>query len=139
MEWDDVKEIKKNGASKGMHKDASPSQMSQQDGGFKVNATGSAGSPAPSEHFGVRMTMDGAAIAHLSCSVFPNSLSPYNSETWHCLCVQVTHREGQVLNPLPKCAWTGSIVTNVFSEIKDLTQAVVLALEQAVLFFGRQS
>ena len=63
--------------------------------------------------FGMRMMMDGVATAHSSCSVFPDSGSPYNSQTWHCLCIQVTFREGQRLNPPPEYAWMGSIVTDM--------------------------
>ena len=60
-----------------MQEDASPSQMSQQDGEIEVNATVSAGSPGPPEcfAFGVRMTKEGAATAHSSCSVYPDSAS----------------------------------------------------------------
>ena len=70
---------------------------------------------------------------------FPKFSTPYDSQTWHCLSIQVTLREGQGLNPLSEYAWMGSIVTDVFSEIKDLNKEAVLVLEQAVLFFGRWS
>ena len=104
-----------------------------------MNTTGSVGSPEPPEcfTFGVRMTKEGGATAHLPCSVFPNSAPPYDSQTWHCLSVQVALREGQGLNPLAKYAWMQSIVKDVFSETEDLTEAVVLVLGQTVLFFGR--
>ena len=106
-----------------------------------MNATRSAGSPAPPEHFafGVRMTVEGAATAHSSHSVSANSVPPYDSQTQHYLHIQVTLREGQGLNPSPEYAWKGSIITDVFSKTEDLTKAVVLELGQDVLFFCRLS
>ena len=135
------KRNKKNGDREEMQEDVSPSQMSQQDRELEVNTTGSAGSPEPSEcfAFGVRMTMDRAANAHSSHSVSPNSAPPYDSQTQHWLHVQVTLKEDLGLNPLPKFAWTGSVVTDMFSKNEGLTEAVVLAPGHAVLFFGRQS
>ena len=81
--------------------------------------------------------MEGAATTHLSCLVSPNLAPPYDSQTQHCLHIQVALREGQGLNPPPEYAWTGCIVTDMFSETEHLTKAVVLVLGQAVLFFGR--
>ena len=43
------------------------------------------------------------------------------------------------LNPLPEYVWMGSILTDLFNNNEDLTEAVVLALGQAVLFFGKWS
>ena len=114
VKWEDIKGIKrwenpKKPAWEEMDEDASPSQTSQQDREFEVNDTGSAGSPVPPDHFafGLRITVDGVATTHTSHSVSPDSVSPYNSQTWHCLLVQVTLRDSQGLSPLPKYAWMG--------------------------------
>ena len=81
--------------------------------------------------------MDGVATTHSSHSVSLNLVSPYDSQIWHCLHVQVTLREGQGLNPLPDYPWTGPIITDMFSKTEDLTEAFVLVPGKAVLFSGR--
>ena len=75
--------------------------MLQHDGQLEVGAKGSADSPGPHEHFtfGLSVTVNEAADAQSSQSASPNSTSSYNSLIQHCLCIQVTLREGEGLNP----------------------------------------
>ena len=135
------KRNKKTGAREEMHEDTSPGQMSQQDGESEVNATGLEGFTVPHEHFafGLRMTVDGVATTHSSHSVSSNSVSPYDSQTWHCLHIQGTLREGQGANPPPEYTLMGSIITDMHNENENLTKAVALVQGQVILFFGRQS
>ena len=58
-----------------------------------------------------------------------------------CVYVRVTLGEGGGDQPLPSHAWCGSLIANMFQDGLDewTTKAPVLALGEAVLFFGRWS
>ena len=58
----------------------------------------------------------------------------------YCIHVRVTLGEGRVDQPPPSHTWNGLLITNILQETcprDHNTEAVVLALGEAILFFGR--
>ena len=54
--------------------------------------------------------------------------------------VRVTLGEGWGDQPPPSHAWTGSLIANMFHGLEEwITEAVVLAPREAILFFGQRS
>ena len=70
-----------------------------------------------------------------ACSITPDN------EKHYCIHVRVTLGEGTGNQPLPCHAWSGSLIADMFQDALDewITEAVVLAPEETILFFERWS
>ena len=66
---------------------------------------------------------------------------PSADKDWmhHCIHFRVTLEEGRGDQPPNPHAWTGSLIADIFQEGLEerLTETVVQALGEAILFFGR--
>ena len=70
-----------------------------------------------------------------------HSVTPNNSMNY-CIHIRVTLGEGRDDQPQPSHTWNGSLIANTLQEAcpRDyITEAVVLALGEAILFYGRHS
>ena len=65
-------------------------------------------------------------------------------DDWTCYCVhlRVTLGDRRLINPPPSYTWSGSLITDILQEAcpgDQITEAVVLVLGEAILFYGRHS
>ena len=65
-----------------------------------------------------------------------------DNQTCYCIHIRVTLGDGRDDQPPPTHMWSGSVIADMLQEAfpsDHITKAVVLALGEAILFFGRHS